>query len=154
MPLAYFITFRTYGTWLHGDRRGSVDRHHNARGAPVVNASEQRLGWCADRLRDGPVCLNPEQRRVVSEALREACEFRSWRLLAANVRTNHVHVVISADVAPERVMTTLKAWASRRLGTGVWARHGSTRYLWRFQDVVRSCHYVLHEQDRDPGGAG
>jgi hypothetical protein len=22
-PLAYFITFTTYGTWLHGDPRGS-----------------------------------------------------------------------------------------------------------------------------------
>jgi hypothetical protein len=25
-PLAYFISFRTYGTWLHGDERGSVNR--------------------------------------------------------------------------------------------------------------------------------
>ena len=23
-PLAYFITFTTYGTWLHGDSRGSM----------------------------------------------------------------------------------------------------------------------------------
>jgi hypothetical protein len=23
-PLAYFITLRTYGTWLHGDDRGTV----------------------------------------------------------------------------------------------------------------------------------
>ena len=28
-PLAYFISFRTYGTWLHGDERGSIDRFHN-----------------------------------------------------------------------------------------------------------------------------
>ena len=27
MPLAYLITIRTFGTWLHGDPRGSVDRH-------------------------------------------------------------------------------------------------------------------------------
>jgi hypothetical protein len=26
IPLAYLISFRAYGTWLHGDRRGSVDR--------------------------------------------------------------------------------------------------------------------------------
>lgn len=26
-PLAYLITFRTYGTWLHGDDRYSMDRH-------------------------------------------------------------------------------------------------------------------------------
>jgi hypothetical protein len=24
-PTAYFITFHTYGTWLHGDERGSTD---------------------------------------------------------------------------------------------------------------------------------
>ncbi len=34
IPLAYFITFRCYGTWLHGDRRGSVDRFHNIYGTP------------------------------------------------------------------------------------------------------------------------
>jgi len=28
-PLAYLITFRAYGTWLHGDARGSIDRFHN-----------------------------------------------------------------------------------------------------------------------------
>jgi hypothetical protein len=26
IPLAYLITFRCYGTWLHGDKRGSIDR--------------------------------------------------------------------------------------------------------------------------------
>jgi hypothetical protein len=28
-PLAFLITFRSYGTWLHGDERGSVNRFHN-----------------------------------------------------------------------------------------------------------------------------
>ncbi len=27
IPLAYLITFRSYGTWLHG-RAGAVDRFH------------------------------------------------------------------------------------------------------------------------------
>ena len=34
--LAYFITFRCYGTWLHGDERGSVDRFHNIYGMPFI----------------------------------------------------------------------------------------------------------------------
>ena len=34
IPLAYLITFRSYGTWLHGDERGSVDRFHNVYGTP------------------------------------------------------------------------------------------------------------------------
>jgi hypothetical protein len=28
-PLAFFITFTTYGAWLHGQAPGSVDREHN-----------------------------------------------------------------------------------------------------------------------------
>jgi hypothetical protein len=38
-PLAYLITFNTYGSWLHGDRRGSVDRFHNRYGTPRVGAN-------------------------------------------------------------------------------------------------------------------
>jgi hypothetical protein len=36
LPLAYFITFRSYGSWLHGDERGSVDRSHNQYGSPFL----------------------------------------------------------------------------------------------------------------------
>ena len=47
-PLAYLITFRTYGTWLHGDERGSMDRReYNRYGDPVIAAS--RLKETRDR---------------------------------------------------------------------------------------------------------
>jgi hypothetical protein len=29
-PLAYFLTFTTYGSWLHGEDRRSVDAAHAA----------------------------------------------------------------------------------------------------------------------------
>ncbi|HTK37762.1 MAG TPA: hypothetical protein VL325_04655, partial [Pyrinomonadaceae bacterium] len=36
-PLAYLITIRTFGTWFHGDERGSVDRHgKNIYGTPRI----------------------------------------------------------------------------------------------------------------------
>ena len=35
VPLAYFISFRTASTWLHGDKRGSIDRFHNRYGSPI-----------------------------------------------------------------------------------------------------------------------
>jgi hypothetical protein len=38
-PLAYFISFRAYGTWLHGDKRGSIDRFNNRYRAPYIQAS-------------------------------------------------------------------------------------------------------------------
>ncbi len=40
-PLAYFMSFRTYGTWLHGDKRGSTDRFHNQYGAPFIEPNEK-----------------------------------------------------------------------------------------------------------------
>src|ERR1700733_9375120 len=52
---------------------------------------------------------------VVLKSLREACSCRGWTLLAAHVRTNHVHVVTTANCKPEQVMTALKAYGSRAL---------------------------------------
>jgi len=36
IPLAYFISFRAYGTWLHGDKRGSIDRFNNRYRSPYI----------------------------------------------------------------------------------------------------------------------
>ena len=36
IALAYLITFRSYGTWLHGDDRGSIDRFHNRYKSPYI----------------------------------------------------------------------------------------------------------------------
>jgi hypothetical protein len=41
-PVGYLITFRSYGTWLHGDRRGSVDRLHRIYGTPRLPPNNQR----------------------------------------------------------------------------------------------------------------
>ena len=75
-------------------------------------------------------------------------------LLAAHVRTNHVHAVVEADLRPEKVMNEFKSYASRelnRLGRDGpdrkrWARHGSTRWLWRDEDLQQALQYVIEEQ--------
>jgi REP element-mobilizing transposase RayT len=75
---------------------------------------------------------------------------------AMSVRTEHVHVVVSicAETPPERIMTSMKAWATRRMvegglvlpGMRPWSRHGSTRYLWNEPAVASACRYVLDGQ--------
>jgi hypothetical protein len=41
-PLAYLITFRCYGTWLHGEQRGSTDRrHYNRYGTPDMPVNKR-----------------------------------------------------------------------------------------------------------------
>ena len=59
--------------------------------------------------------MDQPHRQAVLAAVVERCLDREWELLAAHVRTNHVHVVVEAEVRPERVMNDLKSFASRRL---------------------------------------
>jgi hypothetical protein len=108
IPLAYLITFRCYGTWLHGDERGSVDRFHNRYGAPNFPPNDARQRQNSRKLKQAPVVLNPDQRESVGQAIRETCDVRRWLLRAVNVRTNHVHAIVSTDVRPELALNALK----------------------------------------------
>ncbi|HEV8590779.1 MAG TPA: hypothetical protein VGQ55_01645 [Pyrinomonadaceae bacterium] len=59
VPLAYLITFRTYGTWLHGDRRGSVDRHgRNVFGAEMIRLDPMYSSLMQSNMKSEPVLLN------------------------------------------------------------------------------------------------
>ena len=155
--LAYFITYHTYGTWLHGDRRGSVDPEHNAYGAPPVAADARREAREQRRAKAPLVHLNDARRDAVACTIEDVCEFRRWTLHAASVRSNHFHVVLSAPARPEKVMNDLKSWSTRRLveagllerGSRAWTRHGSTRYLWKRGDLLKAVEYVLDGQGPD-----
>src|SRR5579864_5139254 len=131
--MRYFITFACYGAHLHGDESGSVDRHHNVPGNRLAEASPERVAVKRQQMHGAPYRLDRDGRATVLDALREVCLHRKWILWAAHVRTNHVHVVVEADVRPEMVMHAFKAYASRslnRLGSDEpdrkrYARHGS-----------------------------
>jgi hypothetical protein len=153
-PLAYFITFRTYGSWLHGDARGSVDRAHNEFGSPLLPCSQPLQQFETHELLHRPVELTDTQRSVIDAAVRDVCRHKTWPLHALNVRTNHVHVVVSTGGAPETAMNAFKAWATRRLREArlssprqrVWSRHGSTIYLFRPENLAEKIAYVLNGQ--------
>jgi REP element-mobilizing transposase RayT len=154
IPFAYFITFTCYGARLHGDEAGSADRNHNIPGTPYLAPNKSKSLFKARLMKQAPYELNLQRRDTVLQAIRDLCLRRGWKLLAAHVRSNHVHFVVSAQVVPERVMRDAKVQASRALDrTGVaglaprrWTRHGSTRYLWKAEDARSAVHYVLREQ--------
>jgi len=106
------------------------------------------------RLKRDPVGLTAKRREAVEEGLRETCDVRGWTLRAINVRTNHVHTVVTADRRPELVMNAFKANATRKMVEGLvwqpgakpWSRHGSTRYLWSENSVSRATDYVINCQ--------
>jgi hypothetical protein len=42
LTLGYLLTFRTHGSWLHGDAGGSVDRFHNVYGTSLPPDSQRQ----------------------------------------------------------------------------------------------------------------
>jgi len=156
-PLAYFLTWTCYGQHLHGDPGGSVDRTHNARGAPLLTRDIQRVTRERRSLRDVPVMLLPQMRSAVESSIKSLCTERSWIPLAINVRTTHVHIVVSCspNISPERAMTQLKARATRdlrrfqlvRANARVWTRHGSTRWINHAAYLQSAVAYVNDWQD-------
>ena len=154
IPLAYLITFTCYGTRLHGDESGSVDEEHNQFGTSFVPANPRRVLAQQKQMKQPPYRLDHRRRKTVLEALRQHCAHRGWTLLAAHVRSSHVHLVVGAAETPERILNEVKAYASRALNrSGLnddshrrWTPHGSTRYLWNPEQIGAAIHYVVREQ--------
>jgi len=153
-PLGYLITFRTYGTWLHGDERGSVDRHHDIYGLPTLGPSSRRKQIERALLKQPPVKLSRRQRVVIDRGMRETCAIRGWKLWALNVRTNHLHCVVTANGNPKNVLVALKANATLSMKTAgfwsstlsPWARGGSKKYLWTEEELANAIAYVVEDQ--------
>jgi REP element-mobilizing transposase RayT len=153
-PLAYFLTFTTYGTWLHGRQEGSVDRQHNAPGEPFLPADAELERARRKSMRQEAYSLDGARRAVVLRTILEVAAHRRWQLWAVHVRTNHVHIVVTAADKPEKVMANFKSWASRRLREAFgeaadrdrWTQHGSTIYLNSQEALDSKVTYVIDEQ--------
>jgi len=101
-----------------------------------------------------PYELDHIRRQIVLDSIRQHCTYRAWTLLAVHVRSNHAHIVIDAPEPPEKVLIELKSYASRALNlAGLdspdhrrWTRHGSTRYLWKPDQIKAAIAYVVDSQ--------
>src|SRR5580700_5644153 len=110
----YLITFVCYGAWLPG-QAGAVPMTQNAFGAPLPEADPDKEQRARDGMSQEPYVLDATRRQLVLRSLQEVCSCRGWKLLAAHVRTNHVHLVAKAACKPEPVLNALKAYSSRAL---------------------------------------
>lgn len=155
-PLAFFLTWTTYGTWLPGDDRGWVEKPGQ------FQEPDLRRKKAAEALLTEPPCrLDDEQRSVVENTLAHHCRIRGWQLRTASCRTNHVHVVVTApDRGPEEVMDQFKAWCTRRLKDlersrhptaqmirqNWWTQRGSKRWLNDEASLEEAIRYVSEGQ--------
>jgi REP element-mobilizing transposase RayT len=107
-------------------------------------------------MKSSSVSLLPEARELVKLTIESHCGIRAWSLLALNVRTNHVHVVVNCmeTASPERAMEQFKAWSTRQLRHAgyagkeqhIWAEHGSTRWINHADGLAAAIRYVNEGQ--------
>ena len=151
-PLAYFITWTVYGTFLHGDARWWRKKGQGEqRPQPLL---EQ---WHRDRRKHDIVLLNDHQREIVNAEIVRHCLHRHWQLWTANPRTNHVHVVITAkDVTGKMVRDQLKANCTRGIreqyklfvDRPVWTVGGDWQCINSDDDLEQAVLYASEAQER------
>ncbi|OGT25483.1 MAG: hypothetical protein A3I77_04115 [Gammaproteobacteria bacterium RIFCSPLOWO2_02_FULL_42_14] len=154
IPLAYIITCRTYATWLHGDERNSVDRYHNKFLTPRIKPNPVLEKVRKQLCKETPYLMNAPQRETVLQSIIKTSECANWHLYAAHVRTNHMHIVVSAPKEPEKITVSLKAYATRYLKQQhpelnrerYWSKGASTGYIFQSENLFRAIQYTIEEQ--------
>lgn len=151
-PLAYFITWTSYGTHLQGESNGWW-KH----GEGPKQPESELAHWRSKKLVHSVISLNGEQRDHVTEEIRRLCNYRGWKLWACNVRSNHVHTVIHArGFLGSKVRDQLKANSTRVLrerwkeclGRPIWTEGGDWKCINEEDDLERVIQYVAEAQDR------
>jgi len=150
-PIAYHITFGTYGTRLHGDDRGTIDRKMNKPGEPIVGSNPDWWESERDRLNFPPVQLNAEQMRFAESTLPSICARGGWTLHTCAAAPDHLHVVLSTRSDGAAVRKWMKRWLGEAMSehwplpgqSAWWAEGGSVRWVWTqeyFDDVKAYVH--------------
>ncbi len=150
MAIAYFSTWTTYGTWLHGDPRG----WHHRGGGDQPHDPELHIA-AQDGLAEPALVLDSDQRRLVERTIADHCAIRKWLLHAVNCRSNHVHVVVTAPDRPIKLpRDQFKSWCTRRLKAASetarenwWTDRGWDEYIDDDRALADVVAYVLDGQD-------
>ena len=151
-PLGLFITWTVYGTFLPGDARGWRLRsagHQLPR--PLLET------WHRGRLKHDVITLDAAMQSIAELAIHEIGGVRSWSLWATAVRTNHVHVVVTAtEYDPKLVRDQLKGKTTMELrrefpiwkDRPVWSEKGDIEFLDSETEIQQCVVYVSEAQDR------
>ena len=151
-PIAFFITWTVYGTFLQGDERGWRRRKKGNKDPQPKLAS-----WRRERLKHTIELLGDTQQSVVEAEIERLAGYRGWHVWTKNARTNHVHAVVTAsDYAGSTVRDKLKANCTRVLrerwpqfvDRPVWTTGGDWQCINSEDELEQVIVYVNEAQDR------
>jgi hypothetical protein len=161
-PFALLITWTCYGTWLPGDRRGSVSNtllpeggfrpKENVPGTPYSPPDEFTYHRARTLQKEETVFLTTKQAEVAAASLCRAAQTRGWRILRGAIIPNHVHVVVM-NCPPDgpAVRRTLKGNCQADLNDHVgqnrrwWTAGGSDRYKNNWPAIDAAVEYVANQ---------
>jgi REP element-mobilizing transposase RayT len=128
-PIAYHITWGTYGTRLRYGPRPTVSRDQNEHGTPVLRYDEHL--WVRERenLKYNPVILTLEQMRFIEAAFPDICLRGNWQYHTSAAGPDHVHTVVSSEHDPETIRRLMKRWIGQLLSQR-WPRRESESPTW------------------------
>ena len=105
---AYFITFRTYGTWLHGDPRRSYSHRYKRIFEPNESLNNLRKGNLVNPI----VTFSEQERAVLFDAIVEIGLSGKYNVFidAVNVRSNHIHILVTprSDITMAQLVNIIK----------------------------------------------
>ncbi len=170
---SWLLSNTMYGTWLPGDRRGSVtsvrDRRpgeqetpfrfeHDIPGEPWEDPIAGLERSACENMNGPPIFLDLDKAELLLAQFQETAAYRRWTLRAVAIMTNHFHLVVqvSDDPPPRKILADFKAYGSRILNRRYgrppsetwWTDKGSKRKLPDDRAVAAAIHYVLYKQPR------
>ena len=95
----YHVTGNTYGTWLHGDRRGWRTRHGrdhvngDYKNPPAAGAFEGLEAYSKGAMRGSPIHLSGSNRRTACEQMVAKLTLSGVEVLAMCLGRDHYHVL-------------------------------------------------------------
>jgi REP element-mobilizing transposase RayT len=164
MDRFWFLTWRTYGTWLPGDERGFVDPVvdedgkrviHNVPGTPLDKNNSRLREYSRSIMKGEPVYLATNDAGPLLQQFQETARYRGWRIIAVAVLTNHVHLIVGVPGDPDStcLLRDFKSYGSRALSKHAgkptngswWAESGSRRILKTQENLEATIRYVLNQ---------
>lgn len=153
-PLAYHMTFGTYGMRLHGDARGTVDRQRNKPGEPIVGQNQSWVAFEKVRLNHPPVSLTLSHQLKIESLMPSICERGDWEHWITAAESDHVHtlITVTGHADTKVVRKLIKRWLGQALSEQYreikdrqpwWAEGGSIKWVWdqgyfdRVYDYIR-----------------
>ncbi len=104
--IAYLVTIRCYGTWLHGDSAEYATGLHNGYGTPFIPPNPRRMRKARERMRELPYALDKTRRELAFDGIVNKCADEDWELYAARIRSQHGHIVaVSSQIEGDIVLS-------------------------------------------------